>query len=548
MKFSETSLHPDLLKAITKMGIEVLTPIQEKTLEPALAGENIAGAAQTGTGKTIAFLLPILQHIFKTDPSGPTALIITPTRELCLQIAEESQKLCSNYRKVKICALYGGEGYNKQEAALKANPAIIVATPGRLIDYLRKKKITTKNLRFTVLDEADRMLDMGFVRDVEYIMREVPKETQVMLFSATLSSSILRLARRFMHNDMVEVRIKSKGVAVDRIEQKLIHIGRDEKNPYIVNQIREAGEGRMIVFTNYRHRVDRITRTLRRYGISAMGISSLLRQKRRENLLKRFKSGECAVLVATDVASRGLDIDDLTHVFNYDLPQDAEAYVHRIGRTARAGKDGKSISYCSEEDYVNLPRIERYITRKIPVESVKVELLDFPREGFEALPELSKGGSGSSRSGYRSRNRSETNERYSSSKQNGRKRPDYNNSNLERGSRSGNRVRPERDSRSGNRARPEKDSRSDNRARPEKDSRSGNRARPERDSRSGNRAKSERDSRSGNRAKSERDSRSGNRAKSDGKKPYNKKRRSSGKKQQTKKSTSILKRVLGTFS
>ena len=390
MKFSELTLHPHLLQAIQKMGLEELTPIQERSLQPALTGKNIAGAAQTGTGKTIAFLLPILQHIFTAKPLPPTALIITPTRELCLQIAKEAQKLCALTQGVyKVCTLYGGTNYREQETLLKQKTHIIVATPGRLIDYLRQKKLSCEQLRFTVLDEADRMLDMGFIRDVQYIMRRVPSDTQIMLFSATLSYRILRLARQFMasSDNMLEIRIEAESVAVERIEQKLLHLSRDEKEPYLVHQIHAAiaNDGRIIIFTNFRHSVEKLTRLLQRYGVAATGISSLLEQKKRLRLLQNFRSGECPVLVATDVASRGLDIDDLTHVFNYDLPQDAEAYVHRIGRTARAGKSGISISYCSEADYENLPRIERYIKQKIAIEKIQPEFLRFPQNGSRPL-------------------------------------------------------------------------------------------------------------------------------------------------------------------
>ncbi|MCB1321128.1 MAG: DEAD/DEAH box helicase, partial [Leptospiraceae bacterium] len=239
--------------------------------------------------------------------------------------------------------------------------------------------------RYLVLDEADRMFDMGFIRDVRYIMRHVPTEAQCMLFSATLSYYVMRLASDFM-KDPVEVRIESETVAVDKIDQHIVHLGREERDPYLVNLMREQENIRAIVFTNYKQAVRRISNVLRKYGIAAAGISSLLDQKKRIRLLKDFKLGRHSVLVATDVASRGLDVEDITHVFNYDLPQDSESYVHRIGRTARAGRSGTSISFCSESDYENLPRIEKYLERKIPVMEVRDELLQFP-QGVEPFRE-----------------------------------------------------------------------------------------------------------------------------------------------------------------
>ena len=392
MQFRKLDLHPSLLAGIEKMGLKELTQIQEDCLEPALEKRHIAGVAQTGTGKTIAFLMPILHHIFSgnlkrsRNPKNPAALIITPTRELCLQIAEEAQKLCSEKTpRVEICPVYGGESYQRQEAKLSKSPQLIAATPGRLIDYIQQNKIIMRDLSFLVLDEADRMFDMGFIRDIHFIMRRVPREIQIMLFSATLSRSVLRLARDFMPN-MAEVRVKSESVAVDKIDQRLIHLGASEKNAYLVNQILEAKEPRVIVFTNFRHRVENISRLLQDYSIPSVRISSLLSQNKRSALLKDFKENKFSTLVATDIASRGLDIDELSHIFNYDLPQDAEAYVHRIGRTARAGNSGISISYCSEKDYENLPRIERYLGKKIPVEAVKNEWLKLPKRPQSSRP------------------------------------------------------------------------------------------------------------------------------------------------------------------
>jgi len=385
LKFTELAIHTDIIRACTEAGFETLTEIQEKCLIPATQGRDIAGISQTGTGKTVAFLLPLLDKIIRDNLPGPAALIITPTRELCLQITEEAEKL-TKYTPVSICAVYGGEGYKRQEDELAKNPQIIVATPGRLIDYIKQGRIDLHQLHFLVLDEADRMFDMGFIRDIRYIMKRVPREAQTMLFSATLSYYVMRLASDFM-NEPVEVRIESDTVAVDKIDQHLLHLGKEEKMPYLINTVLGVPNIRAIVFTNLRVFVPNIVNALRKFGVHATGLSSMLDQKKRVRLLKDFKLGKYSVLVATDVASRGLDVDDITHVFNYDLPQDAESYVHRIGRTARAGKSGVSISYCSEMDYESLPRIETYLGKKIPVKTVDTALLIFPVGEFQPFVE-----------------------------------------------------------------------------------------------------------------------------------------------------------------
>ncbi len=392
MKFTELEIHPDLMRAIDELGFTDLTPIQEKSLKPALDGRDIAGISQTGTGKTVAFLLPILHRIMTEDLAAPAALIIAPTRELCLQISEEAEHL-TKHHPISVCAVYGGEGYERQEARLRENPAVIAATPGRLIDYIRQGKLNMGNLKFLVLDEADRMFDMGFIRDIRFIMKRAPEGVQTMLYSATLSYYVIRLAGEYM-KDPEEVRIEAETVAIDKIEQQLLHLGRDEKRNYLANQILRAENPRAIVFTNLKIMVPNIVNNLRAFGIAAVGISSLLDQKKRVRLLKEFKLGKFSVLVATDVASRGLDVDDVTHVFNYDLPMDGESYVHRIGRTARAGKSGISISYCSESDYEALPKIERYLGQKIPVIPLDETMLGRPPGEFVPFGEPMRDGTG----------------------------------------------------------------------------------------------------------------------------------------------------------
>ena len=386
MTFRDLGLEPELLKSIERLGFETPTPIQIQCFGPGIAGKNIVGISQTGTGKTLAFLLPVLNRIYKEKIDSATAIILAPTRELCVQISEELVRLTKD-QSIRVATVYGGEGYNRQEKELAANPHFIVATPGRLIDFMKQKKIPVSTMKVLVLDEADRMFDMGFIRDIRYVMRSIPSNSQVMLFTATMSYYVMRLITDFM-DDPQEIKIDTDQVEVEKIKQSLYHLSIDEKMPYLVNLIKHQSDIKAIVFTNSRHRVQDLVRVLCKYGVHATGISSLLDQKKRIELLKSFKLGKHTVLVATDVASRGLDIDDITHVFNYDLPQDAESYVHRIGRTARAGKDGIAISFCSETDYECLPRIEILLDHKIPLASIETEFFTFPEPSPVEVPSM----------------------------------------------------------------------------------------------------------------------------------------------------------------
>lgn len=384
MTFRDLGLEPELLNSLERLGFETPTPIQVRCFKPASSGKNIVGISQTGTGKTLAFLLPVVNRIYIEKIDTPTCIILAPTRELCVQISDELIRLTSLHP-LRVATIYGGEGYNRQEKELAARPHFIVATPGRLIDFMKQKKIPVETIRVLVLDEADRMFDMGFIRDIRYVMRSIPPNAQIMLFTATMSYYVMRLITDFIE-EPEHIQIDTDRVEVEKIRQSLYHLGVDEKMPYLVNLIRSIPDIKAIVFTNSRHRVQDIVRTLSRYGVHATGISSLLDQKKRIHLLKSFKLGKYNVLVATDVASRGLDIDDITHVFNFDLPQDAESYVHRIGRTARAGKEGIAISFCSEMDYECLPRIEILLEHRIPVEPVNPELLQFPEPSPVSVP------------------------------------------------------------------------------------------------------------------------------------------------------------------
>ncbi|MBE7412199.1 MAG: DEAD/DEAH box helicase [Leptospiraceae bacterium] len=381
MKFEDLPIDSRIKKAISDLGFLELTPIQEKAILPSLEGRDITGLAQTGTGKTIAFLIPIVHRILTDDSKHPRALILAPTRELVIQIAEEAKKLLK-YSESNVATIIGGANYKEQEKELK-DASIIVATPGRLLDHIKNEKIDLSGIEFFVLDEADRMFDMGFIKDVRFLMKKCHSNKQTFLYSATLSYYVVRLAADYL-NDPVEIQIEPEKVTTENIDQKLIHLGREEKIPYLVNLIlNEESEGLGIIFTNLKVMVSEIVINLRNYGIAATGISSLLDQKKRIRLLKDFKLGKYRYMVATDVASRGIDIDNINSVYNFDLPSDSENYVHRIGRTARAGRKGTSISFCSERDYTELEKIETLIGRKIAMLQVREDYLNFPKGEYK---------------------------------------------------------------------------------------------------------------------------------------------------------------------
>jgi ATP-dependent RNA helicase RhlB len=382
MKFNELSLNKNLQAAIDDIGFSEMTPIQELAIPEGLKGKDITGLAQTGTGKTISFLVPIINKIYEENLSGTIALILAPTRELVLQICDEAKRLVK-YSDIKVATIIGGTGYKEQEKELSQKSAIIVATPGRLIDHIKSGNLDLKSIKFFVLDEADRMFDMGFIKDIRYVMKYCPADKQVLLFSATLSYYVIRLANDYLR-DPVEIKIEHDRVVTDNIEQSIIHLGRDEKIPFLVNKIlKDNDEGLGIIFTNLKVMVPEIVNTLRNYGIAITGISSMLDQKKRIRLLKDFKLGKYKYMVATDVASRGIDVENIKVVYNYDLPGDIENYVHRIGRTARAGKKGKSISFCSERDYEELEKIEKFIGNKLNVTEVDESDLKLPLGEFQ---------------------------------------------------------------------------------------------------------------------------------------------------------------------
>ncbi|MBM9502673.1 DEAD/DEAH box helicase [Leptospira sp. 201903071] len=385
MKFEELSIHPKLLSAIQDIGYTELTPIQEKSIPHGLEGKDITGLAQTGTGKTVAFLVPVIHTILTKEIQGVSALVLAPTRELTMQISDEAKKLLKHAEGVRAVPIIGGTDYKSQNKDLEGLKGIIVATPGRLIDMIKSGSIDITNVEFFVLDEADRMLDMGFIQDIRWLLHKCKNRKQTLLFSATLSVEVMRLAYRFL-NEPVEIQINPEKIITERIDQKIVHLGREEKIPYMTNLIlNSTDEGQGIIFTNYKANIPKIVHTLRRFGVPVTGISSELDQKKRLRLLRDFKSGKYRYMVATDVASRGIDVENIDIVYNYDLPQDTENYVHRIGRTARAGRKGKAIGFCSESDYVELEKIEKYLKQKIEVLEVNEEYIQFPKGEFQAF-------------------------------------------------------------------------------------------------------------------------------------------------------------------
>jgi ATP-dependent RNA helicase RhlB len=380
-RFDSLGLHEALLAGLRDAGFEFCTPIQAETLPLALAGNDIAGQAQTGTGKTFAFLLALM-HQLLTNPAKeqrrnnqPRALVLAPTRELAIQIHKDAV-LINKHANLKLALAYGGTGYDQQRAEIEAGADILIGTPGRIIDYFEQRVFDLKQCEVFVLDEADRMFDLGFIKDVRFLARRCPPPTErrSMLFSATLSLRVMELAFEHM-NEPKKVKIESESVTAERVVQKVYYPANEEKIPLLIGLLRHMDPHRTIVFVNTKYVADRVWGYLEANGFPAAVLSGDVPQNKRQKLLERFKDGELNVLVATDVAARGLHIDEVSHVFNYDLPQDAEDYVHRIGRTARAGASGDAISFACEDYAFTLPDIESYIGNKIPFESVDPAIL-----------------------------------------------------------------------------------------------------------------------------------------------------------------------------
>jgi ATP-dependent RNA helicase RhlB len=379
--FQSFGLAPLVMEGIRDAGFTVCTPIQAQTLPIALAGRDVAGQAQTGTGKTAAFLVALYQSLL-TRPPAPTrsktsvrALIVAPTRELAVQIHHDAEIL-GRHTGLKQAVVYGGVDYEKQRRQLEEGVDVLIGTPGRLIDYFKQHVFDLRHAQALVLDEADRMFDLGFIADIRYLMRRLPhpEKRQSMLFSATLSHRVLELAYEHMNNPEL-VRIEPDKMTVDRVRQMMYYPAMEEKVPLLVALLRQYEARRTMIFVNTKRAAERLESTLNANGFHAQALSGDVPQNKRLRFLRDFHNGDLAVLIATDVASRGLHIPDVSHVFNFDLPQDAADYVHRIGRTARAGAEGDAISFACEEYAVSLPEIEDYLGHKIPSTSIAPEML-----------------------------------------------------------------------------------------------------------------------------------------------------------------------------
>jgi len=389
LRFDTLDLYDSLRAGIADAGFEFATPIQAKTLPIALKGGDVAGQAQTGTGKTAAFLIAAYQYVLtkstaEESPGNdaekqrqPRIFILAPTRELAVQIAKDAEEL-GKHTGLKIALAFGGTGYEQQRRTIEAGIDLLIGTPGRIIDYYKQGVFKLDQVQVAILDEADRMFDLGFIKDIRYLLRKLPEPDQRlnMLFSATLSQRVMELAYEHM-NEPELIQIEPDKVTADRVRQAIFFPSNEDKMPLLVGLIREMGAARIMVFVNMKRDAEKVEDYLKANGIDAQAISGDVPQKKRLNMLMRFQSGELAVLIGTDVASRGLHIPDVQYVINYDLPQDREDYVHRIGRTARAGAAGDAISFGCESYAIGLPDIEEYIGHKIPVANYNPE--DLPK-------------------------------------------------------------------------------------------------------------------------------------------------------------------------
>ncbi|MFC1749208.1 ATP-dependent RNA helicase RhlB [Pseudomonadota bacterium] len=384
-QFSSLELDDALIQGLTTAGYEHCTPIQAQSLPHLLNGNDVAGQAKTGTGKTIAFLVAVIQRLLSNPASEhrranqPRALIIAPTRELAIQIHKDAVALVQ-HTGLKLGLVYGGANYEKQRNELKEGVDILIGTPGRVIDYFKQKVFDLRAAQAMVLDEADRMFDLGFIKDIRFLLRRMPhpEKRLNMLFSATLSHRVMELAYEHMNNPVL-VKVESESITADKIEQGAYYTANDEKIPLLLGLIEKLKPERSIIFVNTKRAGEKVWGYLEGNGLQAGLLSGDIPQKKRQRLLELFQKGELPILVATDVAARGLHIPAISHVFNFDLPQIAEDYVHRIGRTARAGASGVAISFACEDYAFHLPEIEEYINEKIESLTVKSELLVEPK-------------------------------------------------------------------------------------------------------------------------------------------------------------------------
>ncbi len=367
--FASLGLSEPLLRALAAENYTTPTPIQVRAIPALLAGRDLLGIAQTGTGKTAAFGLPLLQHLaaikLRADHRGTRALILAPTRELAIQI-DTSLRTYGRHLNLRHAVILGGVNQNPQVNAMKQGVDILVATPGRLLDLVKQQHVRLDGVTALIVDEADRMLDMGFIKDVRRIVSMLPKKRQSMLFSATMPDDVVKLVGDMLHQpERIEVSPPTK--TADKIDQRVIHIAQKDKRALLAHLLRDDQFKRVIVFTRTKHVANRVSEHLEKAGFSTDAIHGNKSQNARQRALANFKSGDVRVLVATDIAARGVDVDDITHVINFELPNEPESYVHRIGRTARAGSEGIAISFCDPSERAFLRDIERLVKRQIAV-------------------------------------------------------------------------------------------------------------------------------------------------------------------------------------
>lgn len=369
MRFEDLHIIEPILKALKEEGYEQPTPIQEKSIPLLQRGNDILASAQTGTGKTAAFTIPILQHLFEDRPKGNNrkihALILTPTRELALQIGE-SFTTYGKYTGIKNTVIFGGVNQRPQEDALRKAPEVLIATPGRLIDLMNQGIVHLRDIRYFVLDEADRMLDMGFIHDIRKIIGELPAKRQSLFFSATLPNNIVNLSKTILTNPK-KVEVNPVSSTAETIQQYLYYTNKDHKKDLLFHILQNPEMDQVLIFSRTKHGADRIARNLEKKKIKAAAIHGNKSQNQRQKALNLFKEKHIRVLVATDIAARGIDIDKLQHVINYDIPNEPETYVHRIGRSGRAGENGVAISLCEPEENAYMRDIEKLINLKVPV-------------------------------------------------------------------------------------------------------------------------------------------------------------------------------------
>jgi len=382
MKFDELGLSADLLRAIAAQGYDTPTPIQALAIPAVLSGRDLMAGAQTGTGKTAAFVLPILQRLSVTPPlnangRGPRVLVLVPTRELAVQV-EESVRTYGQFSRIRSVAIYGGVGINPQIAALRRGVDFLVATPGRLLDHMGQRTCDLSAVEILVLDEADRMLDMGFIHDMKKIIAKVPRNKQSLLFSATFPDEIRELARTLL-NDPETIEVGRRNMAVELITQRIYHVDRERKRELLLHLFDNHGWNQVLVFTRTKYGADALAEKLDRAGIRSAALHGNKTQGARQRALNDFKNGKLVALVATDIAARGIDIDSLPYVVNFELPNVAEDYVHRIGRTGRAGAEGEAVSLVCVDEHKLLADIEKVLKRSLPREMIP---------GFETDPRI----------------------------------------------------------------------------------------------------------------------------------------------------------------